>query len=66
MPLDLSSDDCFMGERRRLARMAYETDDVSLGAVIVGNAKIIAHPQPGRNESGKRWEALQGTIHGIT
>jgi tRNA(adenine34) deaminase len=41
-PIDLTSDDYFMGEALRLARMAYESDEVPVGAVIVRNAKIIA------------------------
>jgi tRNA(adenine34) deaminase len=40
--IDLTSDDYFMGEALRLARMAYEADEVPVGAVIVRNAKIIA------------------------
>ena len=41
-PIDLISDDYFMGEALRLARMAYEADEVPVGAVIVRDAKIIA------------------------
>lgn len=41
-PIDLTSDDYFMGEALRHARMAYEADEVPVGAVIVRNAKIIA------------------------
>jgi tRNA(adenine34) deaminase len=41
-PIDLASDDYFMGEALRLARMAYDTDEVPVGAVIVRDAKIIA------------------------
>ena len=41
-PIDLTSDDYFMGEALRLARMAYEADEVPVGAVIVRNARIIA------------------------
>ena len=41
-PIDLTSDDYFMGEALRLARMAYDADEVPVGAVIVRNAKIIA------------------------
>ena len=41
-PIDLTSDEYFMGEALRLAKMAYETDEVPVGAVIVRNAKIIA------------------------
>lgn len=40
--IDLTSDDHFMGEALRLARNAYEADEVPVGAVIVRNAKIIA------------------------
>ncbi|MGD1017866.1 MAG: tRNA adenosine(34) deaminase TadA [Verrucomicrobiia bacterium] len=40
--IDLTSDDYFMGEALRLARMAYETNEVPVGAVIVRNATIIA------------------------
>lgn len=42
MPLDLTSDDYFMSEALRLARMAYDTDEVPVGAVIVRELKIIA------------------------
>ena len=41
-PIDLTSDEYFMGEALRLAKMAYETDEVPVGAVIVRNTKIIA------------------------
>jgi len=41
-PIDLTSDDYFMGEALRLARTAYDTDEVPVGAVIVRNTKIIA------------------------
>jgi tRNA(adenine34) deaminase len=41
-PIDLTSDDYFMGEALRLARTAYESDEVPVGAVIVRKAKIIA------------------------
>ncbi|HUI08136.1 MAG TPA: tRNA adenosine(34) deaminase TadA [Verrucomicrobiae bacterium] len=41
-PIDLVSDDYFMGEALRLARVAYETDEVPVGAVIVHAGKIIA------------------------
>jgi len=41
-PIDLTSDDHFMGEALRLARAAYEAGEVPVGAVIVRNAKIIA------------------------
>ena len=41
-PIDLTSDDYYMGEALRLARLAYETDEVPVGAVIVHAGKIIA------------------------
>jgi tRNA(adenine34) deaminase len=41
-PIDLTSDDYFMGEALRLARMAYEADEVPVGAVVVRDARIIA------------------------
>jgi tRNA(adenine34) deaminase len=41
--IDLTSDDYFMGEALRFARMAYDTDEVPVGAVIVRDSKIIAH-----------------------
>jgi len=41
-PIDLTSDDYFMGEALRFARMAYDTDEVPVGAVIVRDSKIIA------------------------
>ena len=41
-PIDLTSDDYFMGEALRLGRMAYEADEVPVGAVIVRGARIIA------------------------
>lgn len=41
-PIDLTSDDYFMGEALRLARMAYEANEVPVGAVIVRDARIIA------------------------
>ena len=40
--IDLTSDEYFMGEALRLARMAYDADEVPVGAVIVRNAAIIA------------------------
>lgn len=40
--MDLTSDEHFMGEALRLARMAYEADEVPVGAVIVHDGKIIA------------------------
>jgi tRNA(adenine34) deaminase len=42
MTLDLTTDDYFMGEALRQARMAYDADEVPVGAVIVRDAKIIA------------------------
>jgi len=41
-PIDLTSDEYFMGEALRLARSAYEADEVPVGAVIVHGGKIIA------------------------
>jgi tRNA(adenine34) deaminase len=41
-PIDLTSDDHFMDEALRLARAAYDADEVPVGAVIVRNTKIIA------------------------
>lgn len=41
-PIDLTSDEYFMGEALRLARIAYEADEVPVGAVIVRELKIIA------------------------
>jgi tRNA(adenine34) deaminase len=41
-PIDLTSDDYFMGEALRFARMAYEANEVPVGAVIVRDSKIIA------------------------
>jgi tRNA(adenine34) deaminase len=40
--IDLGSDEYFMGEALRQARMAYEADEVPVGAVIVREGKIIA------------------------
>jgi tRNA(adenine34) deaminase len=40
--IDLTSDDYFMGEALRQARMAYDADEVPIGAVIVRAGKIIA------------------------
>lgn len=42
MPLDLTTDEYFMGEALRQARLAYENDEVPIGAVIVRDKKIIA------------------------
>ena len=41
-PIDLTSDEYFMGEALRLARLAHEGDEVPVGAVIVHRGKIIA------------------------
>jgi tRNA(adenine34) deaminase len=40
--LDLTSDEYFMGEALRQAKMAYEAEEVPVGAVIVRDGKIIA------------------------
>ena len=40
--IDLTSDDYFMGEALRQAKMAYDADEVPVGAVIVREKKIIA------------------------
>jgi tRNA(adenine34) deaminase len=40
--IDLTSDEYFMSEALRLAKMAYEADEVPVGAVIVRDGKIIA------------------------
>ena len=40
--IDLTSDEYFMSEALRQARMAYEADEVPVGAVIVRDRKIIA------------------------
>jgi tRNA(adenine34) deaminase len=42
MALDLTSDEYFMGEALRQARMAFEAEEVPVGAVIVHAGKIIA------------------------
>ena len=42
MSLDLTSHEYFMGEALRQAKMAYEADEVPVGAVIVREGKIIA------------------------
>ena len=39
--IDLQSDAYFMGEALRLARKAYEADEVPVGAVVVREGKII-------------------------
>jgi len=41
-PIDLTSDEYLMGEALRLARLAYETNEVPVGAIIVNAGKIIA------------------------
>jgi tRNA(adenine34) deaminase len=41
-PIDLTSDEYFMGEALRQAKMACEADEVPVGAVIVRDGKIIA------------------------
>jgi tRNA(adenine34) deaminase len=40
--INLTSDEYFMGEALRQAKMAYEADEVPVGAVIVREGKIIA------------------------
>ena len=40
--IDVTSDEYFMGEALRHARMAYDADEVPVGAVIVRNTAIIA------------------------
>lgn len=40
--IDLSSDDYFMREALRLARMAYDADEVPIGAVVTRQGRIIA------------------------
>lgn len=42
MPVDLTSDEYFMGEALRQARLAFEDDEVPVGAVIVYEQRIIA------------------------
>jgi tRNA(adenine34) deaminase len=41
-PIDLTSNEYFMGEALRLARLAFDADEVPVGAVIVHAGKIIA------------------------
>jgi tRNA(adenine34) deaminase len=41
-PIDLTSDDYFMNEALRQAKIAYDADEVPVGAVIVRENKIIA------------------------
>jgi tRNA(adenine34) deaminase len=40
--IDLTSDDYFMGEALRQARLAFDADEVPVGAVIVREGRIIA------------------------
>jgi len=40
--IDLTSDEYFMGEALRQAHLAYDADEVPVGAVIVRDGKIIA------------------------
>ena len=42
MTVDLSSNEYFMGEALRLARVAYDADEVPVGAIIVHDGKVIA------------------------
>ena len=42
MPLDVTSDEYFMREALRFARIAYDADEVPVGAVIVRDGKVIA------------------------
>lgn len=42
MSLDLTSDNYFMGEALRQAQLAYDADEVPVGAVIVRDGKIVA------------------------
>ena len=42
MEIDLTSDDYLMGEALRQARMAFDAEEVPVGAVIVRDGKIIA------------------------
>ena len=39
--IDLTSDDYFMGEALRQAKLAYDADEVPIGAVIVREKKIL-------------------------
>jgi tRNA(adenine34) deaminase len=41
-PIDLTSDEYFMGEALRQAKIAYEADEVPVGAVVVREGTIIA------------------------
>jgi tRNA(adenine34) deaminase len=40
--IDLTSDEHFMGEALRQARLAYDAGEVPVGAIIVREAQIIA------------------------
>lgn len=40
--MDFASDEFFMGEALRMARRAFDADEVPIGAVIVHEGKIIA------------------------
>jgi tRNA(adenine34) deaminase len=42
MMIDRSSDEFFMGEALRQARLAWETDEVPVGAVMVHQQRIVA------------------------
>ena len=41
-PIDLTSDEYFMGEALRQARVAYDADETPVGAIIMRESKIIA------------------------
>jgi tRNA(adenine34) deaminase len=41
-PIDLTSNEYFMSEALRQARLAYDADEVPVGAIIVRETKIIA------------------------
>jgi hypothetical protein len=41
-PVDVTSNEYFMGEALRLATMAYETDEFPIGAVIVCSATRLS------------------------
>jgi len=42
MPIDLQSDEYFMKQALREAESAYEAEEVPVGAVVVGQGRIIA------------------------
>lgn len=42
MAIDLTSDDYFMREALRLAQMAFDADEVPVGAVVVRENRVIA------------------------